>query len=428
MILPSEAERVLVLTKEALTNPLPYIEKIYALRVSAGTETEIGDIEHRRFIREILCPQFDVFPTASFDADMKKIVFHRLLKEQAGILNFLDEQKIAVINGAAGTGKTMIAVEKAQRHANAGEKVLFLCYNAQLRAYLDENYHHENIDFYTISKLACDLCGTRVADFAKLQSKLDDMYLTSGFPYQHVIVDEGQDFGMENIEESHILDTLRTIIELMDTESSFYVFYDKLQLIQAARMPKFIEDADCKLTLYRNCRNTENIAKTSLKPISERKPKLLEGAVAGSRPTMYFCTDNDKAIVQIDAILDKLVIEGLKDVVILSCKTEVTSILSEYVKDGLYKNKYRFSTCRKFKGLEADTVILIDLDRNTFNSENVQLFYVGASRARIKLEIVSSLSDEDCTEILTNRLKPVVKKKDPKKSLANELNATFKAV
>lgn len=57
------------------------------------------------------------------------------------------------------------------------------------------------------------------------------------------------------------------------------MFYDRLQLVQSSHIPKYISEADCKLTLYRNCRNTENIAITSLKPISERTPKLYDGAI-----------------------------------------------------------------------------------------------------------------------------------------------------
>ena len=71
-----------------------------------------------------------------------------MLSEQKCILNYLTEQKTAVIQGVAGTGKTLIAMEKARRHADAGERVLFLCYNAQLKTYLSENYTHENIDYY----------------------------------------------------------------------------------------------------------------------------------------------------------------------------------------------------------------------------------------------------------------------------------------
>ena len=59
---------------------------------------------------------------------------------EEGILNFLEEQKTAVINGAAGTGKTLVAIEKAKRHACKGEKVLFLRYNNLLKTHLAEHY------------------------------------------------------------------------------------------------------------------------------------------------------------------------------------------------------------------------------------------------------------------------------------------------
>ena len=106
------------------------------------------------------------------------------------------------------------------------------------------------------------------------------MWENKSFPYRHVIVDEGQDFGSDDIAE--VLETMKSIIEETTEDGSFYVFYDKLQLIQARKLPPFLADADCKLTLYRNCRNTENIAKTSLGPISDRAPKLIENCLVGA--------------------------------------------------------------------------------------------------------------------------------------------------
>ena len=84
----------------------------------------------------------------SVAVDGAHMVFHKLLKEQSAVLNFLDEQRTAVINGAAGTGKTLVAVEKAKRHARRGEKVLFLCFNSQLKDYLSENFADENIEHH----------------------------------------------------------------------------------------------------------------------------------------------------------------------------------------------------------------------------------------------------------------------------------------
>ena len=88
-----------------------------------------------------------------------------------------------------------------------------------------------------------------------------------------------------------------------------------------------------------------------------------------------------------------------------------------------YRNKYLFTTCRKFKGLEADVVILLDVDKATFEQENVLIFYVGTSRARIKLEITAILSDDDCKEILTSVLNYQGKIRRAKKDFAGALNA-----
>ena len=249
--LPTESDKALIMTKEALDDPQQYLERILSTELPNGKQTDLTEQEVNRILREILCPQFNVFPSVTFESDLKKIVFHRMLEEQSGILNFLSEQKTAVINGAAGTGKTMIAVEKAQRHATAGEKVLFLCYNTQLKNYLSENYAHGNIDYYTISGLACKLCNTTTPNYEKMKSVLEDMYVFDNFPYMHIVIDEGQDFGIDAVEETGIIEVLKSIItDIKPDNASFYIFYDKLQLVQSRKIPQYISDADCKLTLF----------------------------------------------------------------------------------------------------------------------------------------------------------------------------------
>lgn len=423
MTLPSEGDKTLVLTKEALSDPEEFIDRVYALELPSRVQTNLSEFECKRLVREIFCPQFNVFPSASFEADLKKIVFHRLLDEQAGILDFLDEQLTAAVNGAAGTGKTMIAVEKARRHAAFGEKVLFLCFNTQLKDYLENNYAREFVSYYTIARFACKICNTARPDYKELKSKLEDYYISGSFPYKHVIIDEGQDFGSEAIEETDIIQLIHDIIVDTDQGGTFYVFYDRLQLIQAREMPKFISDLDCRLTLYRNCRNTENIAVTSLRPITERKPRVFDGAVKGAPAKLHFCDSVQSEHERIDVIIDELAADGYRDIVILTCKTEATSVLSNSVKGGRYRNKYLFTTCRKFKGLEADVVVLVDVDKTTFEQDNVLLFYVGTSRARIKLEITAVLSDDDCKDILLSALNYQGKVRRAKRDLAGALNA-----
>lgn len=424
MTLPPEADKALVLTKEALADPEKFLTRIYSIELPNRIETNLTEAEAQKLIREIFCPQFNVFPSASLDSDLKKLVFHRLLREQAGILNFLEDQRSASINGAAGTGKTMIAIEKAQRNAAENQSTLFLCYNSQLKNFLSENYSNPKIHYYTIAGLACKLCNTTFPDYKRMKNVLEDMYFSGAFPYDHVVVDEGQDFGSEILEQTDILQLIHDlIIDNEEKNGTFYVFYDRLQLIQADKIPQFIEDSNCKLTLYRNCRNTENIAVTSLRPISERKPKLLENAVKGTPAKIHFCDTEAKAMEELDMTIDNILAEGFKDVVILTCKTEDSSLLKSGIKDGRYRNKYRFTTCRKFKGLEADAIILIDVDGESFNPDNVLIYYVGTSRARLRLDVITMLSDEECLDILQNTLKRTGKIRKPRRELASALNA-----
>ena len=291
-----------------------------------------------------------------------------------------------------------------------------------IRDYLDSEYHHEMIDYMTIDKFACKIGKTEEPNYQITEERVLDMYISGAFPYRHVIVDEGQDFGREEIEEANLLQTIHdAVIDNDEVEGTFYVFYDRLQLIQASRIPKYISEADCKLTLYKNCRNTENIAITSLKPISQRTPKLYDGAIKGVPARIHFREDSQEAIERIETLIDELKNEGITDVVILTCKSEFKSILKENSDNGTFKKKV-FTTCRKFKGLEADAIILIDVDEDTFGSEAVQRFYVGASRARLRLEIVTTMTDENCEKVLREVVDYKKKIKNAKRELALAFN------
>jgi len=101
----------------------------------------------------VLSPSFNLVPSMQIDIENRKRAFNRLLEEQANLLNYLEEQNNAVINGVAGTGKTMIALEKARRHADNGEKVLFLCFNNKLKDFISENYPYENVAFILLMVL-----------------------------------------------------------------------------------------------------------------------------------------------------------------------------------------------------------------------------------------------------------------------------------
>ena len=421
----SDADRSITLTKESLTSIEPDIERLFAIQLPSGVEMDLTKNEAQKILSNVLCPSFDLVPSVASEMSIKRNAFNRLLKEQANVLNFLEEQPYAIINGVAGTGKTMIALEKARRHAENNERVLFLCYNRLLCDFLRENYAHEQISYYTIDALACSLCRTSSADYELLEQKLELLYYEGEFPYKHIVIDEGQDFGQDQIEETRIIDTLETIVLSNEISGTFYLFYDKNQLVQGRQIPKYITEADCKLTLYRNCRNTENIAITSMRPLGKDKvPKMFKGAVAGDPPRIHISDDIESQIQYLDNTLHKLIGDKVKDVVILTCTTVEKSWLYPHLQNGKYKKfgqDILFTTCRKFKGLEADAIILIDVVADTFDSYNKLMFYVGTSRARFNLSVICNMSEEDCEYAIAQLDVQSVKK--PKKTLAAALNA-----
>lgn len=424
--LPAEANLNITLTADSFGHIEECIEKIFDLEVKAGLNTSLSEKEVKRILERVLAPSFSLISLQEVEIGRTKNVFNRMLKEQVALLNYLEEQNNAIINGLAGTGKTVMAVEKARRHSEKNEDVLFLCYNSFLKEHLKETYSYPHVSYYTIDGLACKLCESNKPDYKLLKEKLEEMFCDGTFPYQHVIIDEGQDFGKIELEEEGIIDLLK--VNAIDDEKrngTFYLFYDKNQMVQSHKVAKYIEDADCKLTLYRNCRNTQNIALTSLRLLgSDKSPKLLPDAVLGDLPEIGFCSTKDQTVDLLNTEIDKYVNAGYASITILTCKTEASSIIADCCSDSRYNYKrgyVKFTTCRKFKGLESDVIIILDIDKNTFGDHGEQLMYVGTSRARHRLSCIVNMSEEDCIQLMEE--KGIKYNRNILKSFATAFNA-----
>lgn len=405
-----EVDPKMILTKDEMENKeslRKYIEDIFAITYVPYSQPGLTDTEHNIILKNFLCPQYRFVPQRSFDIELKERNLNQFLSEQVRIIDFLEEQKFATINGAAGTGKTMIALEKARKHSENGEKVLFLCFNTYLKEYLATEFNNKFIDYKTIAGYACQLTNRKEPDYKEAVKKLISQTDAKSFPYKHVIVDEGQDFGREDIEKSEILEWLKFAVEEVD--GSFYIFYDKLQCIQSYKLndfklPSIIDNADCRLTLYKNCRNTFDIAKTSLSSIISAK-KIKQSVLKedlGQPPKFYFCTDDKNVMAKVDKLISIYKEKGIKDIAILSCLD--VDIKSRTVLPGhligsnsiSYYKGCRVSTSRKFKGLEAEAVILVDINESLFEGNNKMLFYVAASRAKYELSILTTMTPNEC--------------------------------
>ena len=422
--LPGEGDIRITLTSDSFGHIQECIDNIFAFEGQDRCTTNLSERSVQKILERVLAPSFNLISLQQIEQERNKNVFKRMLREQVALLNYLEEQNNAIINGLAGTGKTVMAVEKARRHSEKDEKVLFLCYNAFLNEHLRETYPYPHVSYYTVAGLSQKLCEK--VDYKALQEKLMQMFLEGTFPYQHVIIDEGQDFGKEEIDEVEIIELLReNAIENEERNGTFYLFYDKNQMVQSKKAPKYIEDADCKLTLYRNCRNTENIALTSLRLLgSDKAPKLYPDAVMGDLPEIGFCATKEDMVTLLNAEIDKYIDAGYNGITILTCKTEENSIIADCCKNSKYNYKrgyVKFTTCRKFKGLESDVIIVVDIDKDTFEDEGERLMYVGTSRARFKLSCIVNMTEDECLSLMEDR--EIKHNRNILKSFATAFNA-----
>ena len=283
-------------------------------------------------------------------------------------------------------------MEKARRLAADG-KVLFLCYNQFLRVYLqelknDSPQKYGNIDFYNLPQLVCQKLHVPTVEGEDVLQFLDN-FDSYGWEYKHIIIDEGQDFNDSAIERLNDIALLQ--------EGSFYVFFDKNQFVQGREFPAWLKNAECRLVLNINCRNTFSIADTSGKPISV-EPRVKSKGIKGDMPKFHLCEDRAAGLKKLSLLIDQYRNNGYayNQICILTVKTEANSFLHGIDRIGNHSigstrtnSNILFTTARKFKGLESDAIIIIDVDDDSFaDDESKRLFYVGASRAKHHLDIV----------------------------------------
>ncbi len=381
--LPLNYTRTNILTKNDLENPEAAISRLFKLTNHSSFNLDK--------VVNVLLPSFNMVKSISNLINISNETILRLTNEQCRLLDYLDEQDRATIHGSAGTGKTLLAVNMAEKVANENNKVLLMCFNSYLKRDLEMKIDNINIDVQTIHSLAYKIISDNDVTEEDLIWILKDS-TKNDFPYDSIIIDEGQDFPDE-------------IIVLLDklARKVFYVFYDKNQLIQKRVLPKWLETSDCRLILSKNCRNTVSISTTSSVPVNISFKENIR-LIKGEKPFIYCSEDPDQIIEKVFNEVSRLVEEeklNYHQVVVLTAKKEDTSILSnnDYMRE-LNEKGVLFTTARKFKGLESDVVFIVDLDTDFFKQEQAKrILYVASSRARNLLYLFFNENDKNSNEI-----------------------------
>ena len=120
-----------------------------------------------------------------------------LSNEQKKVYNFSLNNNL-LIKGAAGSGKTVLALMRAKQLENQGKSVLFIVFNNVLSSFTKmahSVYDLKKTQVMQIQDMTYNILGYRVFNDKDL-SDSEVKTLTSKLQFDHVIIDEGQDFYM----------------------------------------------------------------------------------------------------------------------------------------------------------------------------------------------------------------------------------------
>lgn len=331
--------------------------------------------------------------------DAKQLL--QVTQEQYEILADLELNTRVMIEGPAGTGKTVLAQEFGKRLIKQGKSVLLLFYNKAIAKKVRAAFQREDtITVTTFSSYAKRLIEKEDPIWWKSHDDKDDQFWNEllfeklmDIPtdkhkrFDAIIVDEGQDFKREWFE---YLETCLVSAE----QSKYTVFLDKHQDIFGNWNSFPCKPTPFRKVLTKNCRNTVNIIEflKSIYPVDmtafEHSPCGISVIDRESSSAVHEQSQITKDIIELVTVQK---IQPGTIVILLNSEKEASSLnntkqigsfpLQSTIPN--YDSNTRavyYSTIKSFKGMEAN-VVLVVLGSNINESDIPAALYVQGSRA-----------------------------------------------
>jgi hypothetical protein len=344
-----------------------------------------------------------------FARENRKI--EELTQQQFKILKILRFQRRAAIIGGAGTGKTLLAMEKAVQLAESGQRVLFLCFNKNLSDWVASRLQHPDILVSTYHGLVgrarhwAGVSGSgKRMNWDEFMEQAPEILLDAlniirapggnaeKVLFDAIIVDEAQDFEDEW--------WIPTPDLLKDAETGvFYVFFDDNQRIftQISQVPM----DSAPLYLDENLRNTQHIHER-LTPYSRDTDIQCIGP-EGRPVEIIPAASKAEQRHALQRVLHRLVHEEgvpAEHIVVLTPASgkrsqwqpddQLGNFIVSWQLDTEMPMAARVCTIHSYKGLESPVVILTELHLLHPDTRD-QLLYVGLSRARHHAVVIGEL-------------------------------------
>ena len=425
---PPHADKAIVISRKHLPMMAQAIEAAYKAwtDTSNAAKPPLRDEQYRMLLNDCLMPKFRVFRPVGPDIEKASERLLELTETQAQVFEGLYLQDRVLVEGVAGSGKTILALYRTLAFAREGKRTLFVCYNKELAAWLRAQVDEDPTTAEFRSLLTVKHFHSLAADLAKdggiefrpqAGGALTDSFWNNEVPdlmeqailnlgdaaqYDGIVVDEAQDFCL-----GWWYALTNSILSKPD--GPLYAFLDPNQSLRGeVRSPDIAFGARFKLTI--NCRNTQRIAAASASILS-LTPHIFKRAPVGSALRVLRAgSDRQQKGLVLQELRSLLQREGvahtqiavigpaakdrgsLADVSDIDGVPLVTSTLAWRAGDGVL-----VTTARSFKGLEADVVVLYALGGfgPLFKREDL---YVACTRAKSLL--VAIVHGDQCKEVI----------------------------
>jgi hypothetical protein len=430
VFLGADAPRELVLDAQALETPdsiRRWVDGAYAYWLGDGTRGAPLGALGLRVIDEILAPTWSLHRLVRGRIEDDRAELLAASSEQALILNRTRRIRRLEVVGPAGSGKSMLAAEKARLLAREGYRTLLVCFNQRLATSLIRELAEAHapapgalgptgLDVTTFHRL-CERLGTEAGVLPTRPAPIPQAWWDETLPaaadaaidalpnarYHAIVVDEGQDF------EARWFDLLERL--LIDPNDVFWVFHDPGQALIRTDVVAGLGFE--RHELFENHRNPGSIA--------ELAARFYRG---GEEPTAFRETERRYTIIgaepgqptrdalrkTLHRLIEEERVAPFRIAVLSGARADASEVWrhrrfgnaclenAALHDDGTSRglapedvpdepDEVLFETIRRFKGMEREVVVLVELP--TEGERLDELLYVGLTRATTELVVIA---------------------------------------
>ena len=367
-------------------------------------------------------------PDAREEIAQREQEIERILRDQQKpVFQLAENNDRIIVFGAAGTGKSLIAMELARRKAESGLRVALLCFNRLFGEWVKEKMSQiepelPNLVVGTVIQVMAEMTGTVIPETpdkifwndilpAQLEEKITDPELHAIVSFDYLVLDEAQDILSRPAVWECLLQFLEGGLRVgryaLFGDFEHQVFGERDLLIQSLNTLN-LEAQPARWMLTENCRNYSIVGGTAVL-LSGFEKKVYSGYMrSGGGVANYsisYYTSEVEQSHQLAAALKAFKEQGYRpeEITILSfssienCIAKSPIFKGQHLQPARHSGRFtHYSTVHSFKGLENKVIILTDVSLGEADFHR-DLFYTGMTRAT---ESVRVLCDNQCQKTL----------------------------